>query len=211
MSESPQAGLPAEQPVAPPTGPPTGPPQPRPTRLANNRDFKHHRAASFLERRFSRYVKTKEDGGPLAASHAYARTSFGGLFPAQTVQEISGASYAGRTSRSHLPATMPFVVSFYAVALKGRFDPVWGFITDEGEKDGRGDAMDVARGIYELWYDAFMEDLASGATNGLRRLVQDAAVSTIVTGDADAVGNPLMDETRSRLLIVYQPTVIVTF
>jgi len=181
----------------------------RPKRLANDPDFPHHKAASFLERRFAGYVPTEENGGPLAASYPYGRTVFGGLFPAQTTQEISGASYAGRTPRSHLPATMPFAVGFYAIALKGRFDPVWGFVADDSEKDGRGDAMDVARGLYELWYDALMEDLA--APNGLRRLVQDAAVQNIVTGDADAVGNPLMDETRSRLLIVYQPTVVVTF
>lgn len=181
----------------------------RPTRLANDPAFPHHKAASFLERRFAGYVQIEENEGPLAASYPYGRTVFGGRFPAQTTQEISGASYAGRTPRSHLPATMPFAVSFYAVALKGQFDPVWGFIADNDEKDGRGDAMDTARGLYELWYGALMEDLA--APNGLRKFVQNAEVSGIVTGDADAVGNPLMDETRSRLLIVYQPTVLVTF
>lgn len=192
-----------------PSTPASGAAPRRPKRLANDPEYPHHRAASFLERRFAGYVKTEHDDGPLAASYPYGRTIFGGRFPAQTTQEISGASYAGRTQRSRLPATMPFAVSFYAVALKGRFSERWGFIADESEKDGRGDAMDTARGLYELWYGAFMDDL--GAPDGLRTFVQDAAVSNIVTGDADAVGNPLMDETRSRLLIVYQPTVIVTF
>lgn len=162
----------------------------------------HHEAASHLEERFAGYVKLTKDGGPLAASYDHDRHIFGGRFPAQTVEEISGASYEGQTMRSNLPGTMPFAVRFYDVALKGRLTDQ-GFQHGERATDGRGQAKATTRAIFELWHEALKKDTDLGA--------QRVVVTTTELGDADALGNPLIDETGTNMLFVFRANLLVTF
>lgn len=163
----------------------------------------YHEAASFLEERFSRYVALKSDDppGPLAARYDHDRHVFGG-FPALTVEEVSGASYEGQTQMPNLPATIPFAVRIYAVAMKGRMTEL-GFDPGPEPKDARGEAKTLTRSIYASWYAAFDKDR--------RRLgVREARVATIEIGDSDALGNPMIDLTGTNMLFVFRANVLVT-
>ena len=161
----------------------------------------YHWAASFFEDRFSKYLALKEDGGPLAATYDHARHVFGNKFPAQTAEEVSGATYDDQTKRSMLPGRMPFVVCWYKPALKGRAADA-GFVV---ERDAKGEAKRECRALYALWYEAFRGDAL------LRKVVQRAHVTSTEQGDADALGNPLIDETGRNVLHVFRANIEVRF
>lgn len=165
----------------------------------------YHEAASFLEDRFSRYVplKTEDPAGPLAARYDHDRHVFGNRFPALTVEEVSGATYEGQTQASNLPGFMPFALRVYAVAMKGRMTEL-GFDHGRDPKDARGQAKNLTRSVYALWYEAFREDAKNLG-------VQRAWVATTELGDADSLGNPMIDETGTNMLFVFRANVMVQF
>ncbi len=179
-------------------------PEPRQLRAEMiKRDY--HGAASFLEDRFSRYVGLKTDTppGPLAARYDHDRHMFASKFPALTVEEVSGATYEGQTQASHLPGFMPFALRIYAPSLKGRLTE-GGFQPNQGARDARGEAKNLTRSVYALWYEAFRKDAKNlGA--------QRVWVTSIEIGDADALGNPMIDETGTNMLFVFRANVMVQF
>jgi hypothetical protein len=177
-------------------------------RLANDPAHDHHTAATLLEERFAGYVPVGPFGEPeitlLGASYAYDAHVFGGVFPALTFEEASGATFEGRTDRSRLPARWPFSGRVYAPAVIG-VRVVDGEIKFDDATDARASAMHDCRKVFAYWHEALRRDLRGG----LRHLVQDAAVTNVEMGDADALGNPLLDESGENVLMCYRWTVEV--
>jgi len=152
-------------------------------------------AVAWLEDRFSGYLKTKAEDppGPLAASFDYDPFIFGGKFPAQSVEDESGASYRGGSDRSQLPGTIPMAVRFYDVSLhlKRKVGPDG---TLEVRRDARSAAKRRCRELFEAWYEALRSD------RELSKKVQSVEVVLLEAGDADAFGNERIDDTGTNVL-----------
>ncbi len=173
------------------------------TRVEFSQHKRYDEAAAWLEQRFAGYLKTKEQGGPLAAAYDHDRHIFGGKFPALTAEEISGATYDDQTQRSKLPGIMPFAVRIYKPALKGRLKPDG--VTFDIKTDARGEAKAECRRLWGLWYEEFRADRL------LKKIVQRVRIAATEQGDADALGNPLIDDTGQNVLYVFRANLEVIF
>lgn len=146
--------------------------------------------SSFLEERFSGYLPVGEEE-LLKASYAFDPYHFGGLFPAQSVEE-DGSTYEGASDRSRLPGAMLFSVRFYYPSMPVR-----------GERDGRAEAKSITRKLHGAWREAMLSDL------DLRRLIRDVRITTTEAGDVDAMGGSRTDERGESILWMHRSVVQV--
>lgn len=158
------------------------------------RTMKYDEAASFLEERFSEYLALRP-AGPLAARHAYDPANPGARFPLLSVVEI-GSTGTRSSSNGRLPEVMVLSVKVYDVSLS-RSGSIW--------KDGTAEAKRRTRAVHALWREVFLAD------RELHSLVRRAEIISTEQGDADALGNPRLDEKGANVLWVHQTNVRIVF
>lgn len=174
-------------------------------RLANNPEFGYAEACAFLEEHLSNLlpIQSEDADALLQKRFDFDPWIFGGNFPVLTVEEESGATYRNKTDRSHLPAVIPVAIRIYDIALALARRPL-----PDGSLEVKRDARAQAKRRCRTLWGEFYKNLRKDPRIGNQVMMVD--VVTVEAGDADALGNPRIDDTGTNVLWCLKATLEVT-
>lgn len=173
--------------------------------LVHEHDGDYPAIVKFLEERMRDHFTVSERDpvpeGHVAEALARFPYNFGDRFPLGAVSELGheGLRSVGGRSTVPAPALIDVGVRIYTPSLLG--DDALGPVEYE---DGREEARDIARAVYEKWRRSFLLD------DELEGLVRTIQMGRMVDGDHDQIGNPFfVPGTTSTILWTF--TVPVRF